>query len=497
VVFTEARERSMDDAAKSGSLPVEASAGSAEPDVLRRQGSGAGLGARHVGAYARCADASSDRAFSGFSGMTATGLTAPTVDQLRSRRDAGLAATLGHARQNSPFYSGLLGQGEITPANARDILRTLPPMVDEAWQDNRDQIRIAPPGNAMIGYTSGTSGRQKSFLSTQGERAAYSELFCETEGSRARTLNLANLAHGVAAPEDYGSNTVTVPFVIPGVHFESAARILERRISPYSAMPPFEIISGTLHMVKKLTRFLLETDRRPAELGLSRIMVFTQMLSPRWRARIEDWWEAEVDEIYGFSELRMCNSRKCRWCSLFHFPPTCIGEVLDPDGEFSVPDGPQVGTLAVTAFYPYVQLEPRIRYCPGDVVEVAGQACPLWGEPGYAVLGREQHSIRLRNEWVCSAHCFSAIADLPDVATFDEIAITLDDPSYHECGSPQFQLQRTERGATLFVELRYDPAVWLDEAQMVHDILAARLPVPGLSIALRAPGKLPGDRYFV
>jgi hypothetical protein len=423
--------------------------------------------------------------------------TSPMGVQLRSRRDAGLAVTLNYAQQHSPFYAAELGVREITPDNVRDILISLPPMPHDRWQANRDQIQTAPTGDAIIGYTGGSTSAHKVYLSTQAERQALAELLRNAPGPSTRTLRLATIRHGIASHEDFGPNTLTVPFGRLEVDFEAVAKILERSAPPYLGMPPFGAISGTLHMIKVLTRFLLETDRRPADFGISQIVVFSQMLSPRWRTRLEDWWGSKVDEIYGFSELRMCNSRKCRYCNLFHLPPTCFGEVLDPDGHLPIGAGSRVGTLSVTAFYPFVQLEPRIRYCPGDIVEVADRACPFWGEPGFRVLGRERHSVRLGQEWVCSAHCFSAVADLPDVATFDEIALSLGDPSYHECGSPQFQLERTETGATLFVELRHDPALWPSESRAVQDAIAVNLPVPGLNIVTCAPGKLPSARYFV
>jgi phenylacetate-coenzyme A ligase PaaK-like adenylate-forming protein len=416
---------------------------------------------------------------------------------LKTHRDEMLVATLRHTQESSPFYGRVLGGIEITLANAREVLLSLPVLPVNEWQARRSQIRTGSIDGATIGYTRGSTGPAKVFLSTQGENRAMESLLRDAAISPMHTLNLINMAHGAASFENLSPNTVAVPFFLPDIHFEAAAKALERAVFPYSELRKFDAISSSLHMVKQFSYYLMKTRRRLTDFDVHKIIVFSQMLSPRWRARLEDWWKAEVEEVYGSSELRMCNSRRCTDCGYFHLPPTCIGELVDLDGA-PIDTQQRIGLLAITVFYPFVQLEPRIRYCAGDIVELADEPCPLWGEPGFKIAGRQEHSARLsRGRTITSAHCFSVVADLPEIATYDEAAISTGDPGYHECGSPQFVLAQDEDGATLHIELRYDPELWPEEASAVRSKIAAGLPMNELAIRLCAPGKLPGQRYFV
>jgi phenylacetate-coenzyme A ligase PaaK-like adenylate-forming protein len=391
------------------------------------------------------------------------------ADQLSAHRISALASTLSYIQSSSPYYLGLLSGREITVSSATDILRSLPLMSAERWQAERDRIRTAPIGSALLGYTGGSTGKHKPFLSTQAERNAIKGLFGANVKTAMRTLNLVNMTHGVPSLDDYGANAVSVPFVAYHGHFDTAAKILERQMEPYRAMPPFEALSGSLHMIKQFTIHLLKRRGRVDDLGVGQITVFSQMLSPRWRARLEDWWQAEITEVYGSSELRMCNSVKCKYCDHYHLPPTCIGEVVDLDDGSSIEASSRCGSLAVTAFYPFVQLEPRIRYCPGDLVQLSEKICQFCGERGFRLLGRQQHSLPVgKQRWITSARCFDAIADLPNVATFDEAAVLTGDLAYHECGSPRFCLKEENNVITLYVEIRYDPQVWQYEVQAIR-----------------------------
>jgi hypothetical protein len=157
------------------------------------------------------------------------------------------------------------------------------------------------------------------------------------------------------------------------------------------------------------------------------------------------------------------------------------------------------GTVVVTVFHPFVELEPRIRYRPGDLVEVASEPCPRWGELGFRALGREQHAVRSPDGagWVTPADCFEAVADLPDVAVTHDTPQSAADPRLHEAGSPRFALRPSDGGVALDVELRYDPEVWPAEAERARHAIQQRLPVAGLAVHMHGQGRLPGPPCLV
>ena len=254
---------------------------------------------------------------------------------------------------------------------------------------------------------------------------------------------------------------------------------------------------GTLRQIKDLTLYMLERHRRLDGFGVETIEAGRHMLSPRWQQRLSSLWGADIIPVYGFSELSMCNARKCRHCTYYHLPPTCIGEVVDLSNTDRYTAAGGRGSIVVTAFYPYVQLEPRIRYRPGDCVELAKEPCSIWGELGFRPLGREEHCFMINEGTVTitPADCFAVLADLPQVAVRRETSIPAElDFQYDESGSPRFSLQCINGSVELHVELRFDPRIWEDEAAIVERIIRRSLG-SDISVVLHGPGRL-ANIYF-
>jgi phenylacetate-coenzyme A ligase PaaK-like adenylate-forming protein len=416
--------------------------------------------------------------------------------ELSDHRTSALAATLRYVRLNSPFYRERLQRYEITQDATVEVLRSLPSLSAEEWHARREEIRTGQISDVIIGYTGGSTGLPKPILSTAAERGAFQEIIRGTSQFAEPMLNLVGPGHGVQAADDFGSGVITVPLAFSEPDLELVACILERKVVPYTALAPFAALCGSVYRLAILSMYLLERRGRIDDLGI-KSLVIDRVPSARWRDLLEQWWGAHIEVLYGFSELRMCNSRICEHCNNFHLPPTCFGEVLDPDNRSPVSESVRRGVLTVTAFYPFVQLEPRIRYYSGDLVEVADVECPFWDEPGFAILGRERYAIRLKTgEWLTPMDCFNAIADIPDVARSDFPAAFFagGGPRYRECASPRFSLERDPNGIVLNVELRYDPLVWPRRARELCEQIAETLPVSGVSVTLHRPDALPGER---
>lgn len=147
----------------------------------------------------------------------------------------------------------------------------------------------------------------------------------------------------------------------------------------------------------------------------------------------------------------------------------------------------------VTAFHPYVQLEPRLRYYPGDLAELAPEPCIRWGEHGFRPLGREQHSITLpgSGDLICPADVHPALADHPDVHRFHPTPPPTEIFSKDEVGTPRFRLEATEGGAELHVELRHDPLVWPEKAARAQQEITDSLLLPHtVDVVVHGPGRL-------
>jgi phenylacetate-coenzyme A ligase PaaK-like adenylate-forming protein len=412
---------------------------------------------------------------------------------LISYRLAKLAQTLAFARDQSPYYQSLIPPGNISPEESPEILRSLPVLDAAAWDEIRLQVRTNSMNGAVLGFTNGTTGRPKPFYSNPSELNAVVD---DTERDKRRCLNLIGLNHGAAASIGFNSSTMCVPLISPA-YYDIAASIIARD-GPAFEGPPIQLLTGPLRYIKELTLYMLERHGRIDGFGIECIEVGRNMLSPRWEQRLGSWWGAEIVPTYGFSEIRTCSARRCPTCSYYHLAISGVGEVVEvTDSDSYVPAGGR-GALVVTAFHPYVQLEPRIRYRPGDVVELAPQACPQWGELGFRPLGRENHCyvIGSGSNIITPADCFAILADLPEVAaSHDTHVVTGLDPRYHESGCPRFKLECNDNAVELHVELRFDPRLWDREAKSIEMAISSRLH-DELTVVLHGHGQL-RDLYFV
>ncbi|MFJ5927712.1 hypothetical protein ACIQF6_34465 [Kitasatospora sp. NPDC092948] len=346
--------------------------------------------------------------------------------------------------------------------------------------------------DAVLGYTSGTTGEPTAFLSTPKEHAELDRLQA-SRASEGLTLSFTSTNHGSAAFGGFTNGVVPQPLVT-AAQYEHVALMLERRTEPYSSLSRVTGLEGTLFRVKELTLYLMERRGRLDDLGIKVITVGRNLLSPGWRDRLERWWGAEIRCVYGFSELRVCNAVTCPTCTYHHMPPTGLAEVLPMDDDRSPVQPGGRGRLAVTAFHPYVQLEPRLRYYPGDLALLAPEPCPKWGEHGFRPLGREQHSVvAAGGELVCPADVYSAVADHPDVHRFHPTPPPqpMKIFSQDEVGSPRVRLERTDDGVELHVELRQDPLVWPEKAARAQRQIADGLRLPGaVNVVVHGPGRL-------
>lgn len=403
---------------------------------------------------------------------------------LTEQRLIGLARTLTRVRADSPFYRELIPDVEIGPDNAPGLLRQLPWLDPAGWASVREQLRTSTFDGIATGFTNGTSGVPKAFYSTEAERAA---LRSSRVGDGRRRLQLVGFNHGAVVGLDLAGEGDFVP-LLSMRYFDLAADLIANGSADGSRI---RVLAGTARQIKDLTLHMQQRFGDISGFGIESLEVGREFLSRGWESRLRDWWGAEIDVVYGFSELRMCNALKCRVCAHHHFPPSCVAEVVDPaDPDRYVPLGGR-GSLLVTALHPYVEFEPRIRYRPGDLVQLAAQACPKWGEPGFLPLGREAHCVASgeQGEFITPADCVSALADLPQVAVSPRHLYPDADQRHYEAGSPRFKLVDEAAGPAVRVELRFDPQVWPQEAQAVADAARKSLP-PGIQVILHGPGQL-------
>lgn len=427
----------------------------------------------------------------------------PPPNLLSQHRRSALADTLTYIARESPFYRGFLKGIAISSDNSEKILRTIPSLSSSEWQQLRSQIRVTSKARIVeegidgiaLGYTGGTTGTPKPYFSIPEERSAFGQVIEARAGTAVRTLNLFNMYHALPSHGDDDSKTMSIPFFFPEHHLPLVGSILERREPPYSEMPPFRAISGSVTALCILTVYLMEQRGRVDDLGVAQLVV-NHTPSPRWRRILQDWWGAEIVQLYGLSEIRMCNSIMCTECDHYHLPPTCVGEILAPDADEGADISDRHGVLTVTVFYPFISFEPRIRYRTGDLVEISEAPCPRWGEHGFRLLGRADQAAKLDSGfWLTPMDCYMTLSDIADVArSIPHMSyIRGGDERYQEAGAPRFRIDVNPAEVNLNVELRYDPLVWPDRCSIVSRKISSALLLdeqPGVKIIFHRPNTL-------
>jgi phenylacetate-coenzyme A ligase PaaK-like adenylate-forming protein len=408
---------------------------------------------------------------------------------LADYRLSRLRETLSFLAENSPYYGKLLDRPAAISTDPDSVLRSLPPMFPTEWGANRVSMRTGPVGGVTIGYTGGTTSRiPTAVLSVQRELRVQEDLARQATDQAGLALALINPnAHGPAAMAGFGENVIVHALETPE-HFEQVMQILERRIEPFASMRRIDMIESTGFRIKALSLYLMRHRRRMDDLGISQIFVGRHILSSHWRSRLETWWEATVTPVYGFSEMRICNAHECGHCGYHHVPVTGLAEVLSNESGGNRVSPGERGFLAVTGFYPFIQLEPRVRYMPGDIAQLAPLACPHWGEHGFRPLGRRTDSVRSSHDgsWICPADVHALLADHPDVNRRSPRSRWPEGLLFDESLGPRFKLEPGDP-VKLHIELRYLPHVWPAKWSALRDSILHKMP-DGIEIIAREPG---------
>jgi phenylacetate-coenzyme A ligase PaaK-like adenylate-forming protein len=165
---------------------------------------------------------------------------------------------------------------------------------------------------------------------------------------------------------------------------------------------------------------------------------------------------------------------------LDHFvtDPFVIAEVCDDQGR-ALDDG-AIGQLTMTELYPFVQIQPLIRYCTGDLVERVASPSP--GRISFRYLGRLEQSVWLkrpdREDVVFTdGPLADALGGLPMITrwrAYGDIAA-----NFPNVGKPIVELFRpTESQVGVRVGVSVDPFLYPRAAQEIVDCIWDTLSPP-------------------
>ncbi len=402
-----------------------------------------------------------------------------------------LSRTIAHAVERVPYY-------RERAAVYQEVARRCGPLPVPSFAQlpllRRNDLKTNAVGLLadhadveLVCHTSGSTGTPISINRSSPEvrfvQRYYNQLLEPLRrelGPKPLTLSFPNFYHGSALPLP----SIGMP-LISGVTddtlIQDAAKILLRQHNIPGCSERVQFISGLSHHVIFFTNYLLEKGIDVANLKLSGVSVTGGQISPHWTEFLQRAWNCPLIDRWSMTEL-IGGATRDHSTGLFVFDPHILVEVVDPNTGALV-EGPGVGELVVTTLYPFVQMQPLIRYATGDLVYQT--ALESTGFPAYAFLGKvgncisdvQNGSYRLL---VSSAQVYDMLTSWPEIFCYDFFSNVTSVRDRLIGSMPIFELVGTTQSPSctkcrIVAQLRFNPDAFPGRRTQLKEQLTLRL----------------------
>jgi hypothetical protein len=248
---------------------------------------------------------------------------------------------------------------------------------------------------------------------------------------------------------------------------------------------PIRLLHAYNVNLRLLTTWFEQRDIDPASFGVTSLEGYGAALPVPWRDRLRAAWNADYQDLYGLSEVKLSSARQCPICHAYHHTMPIVAEVVDPITRQPLSDG--VGELVLTELVPYAQAQVLVRYLTGDLVEIA-EPCIAFGA-GFHLVGRASRSAVIERPAappvvVGELQVIDACSRLPDIA----YGIPSWAPWGIDCGSVRCHVVAFGKTIAVSAALRYPRDLFPKRVQDIADTIdqTLRSRVAGLRQALDA-----------
>lgn len=309
-------------------------------------------------------------------------------------RNALLGRTLRYVADNIPYYRAFRDRADLDLADF--------PFIDSALFREREEeflnLETFPDELLTTGGTSGSPGLL--YGSALDRRILYRHLYGRQGGSldpellsEGFVIHVDTAHHGFALHPGGGVPIAHLPLQSPA-HAELIWRIIRDGLVVQGTRVRANCLIASISLIRILSEFLRAAGIRPG--GELVFLCGTSWHTPQLlQEELAEFWKARVVASYGLSEFSNAPMFPCAECGARHIPDIVYPEFFTPDKEMRVRSG--VGALVLTSLFPFVRLQPRIRYWTGDLVAM-NPACPATGRPGITFVGRANHCLLAAKE---------------------------------------------------------------------------------------------------
>ncbi|MGO7192931.1 hypothetical protein ACCT14_34050 [Rhizobium brockwellii] len=408
--------------------------------------------------------------------------------------------TVGHAYKHTKFYGKNPAYASL-PSNEVDAapdLSAWPIISRTVISENFEEFIADDVQLRSTCHTSGTTGQPmdvyKSFEEVRFINDYFSHMFRSfLKSGRPKPLSLSfpNFYHGVAVPmPSIGMSFVSG--VTDDTLIQDARRVLDTTYHFKGYDSRIRILGGLGHHILFFTSYLMEQGVDLSTYRMECINLTGGFLSVQMFEFLRDAWKCPINIRFSMTET-IGGATCIEPTSRFVLDPHLIGEVVDVDTGGLLQEG--VGALVLTNLYPFVQMQPLIRYQNGDLVRRIPSAN---GRLVFDFLGRVKNALtRMKDgkrEWLLfSAPLNNTLAAIPDIRVYDWFANVRTAKDRTVGSLPIMSVRAEERGGVvtikLSLELRYAPHLHRKRCDKLRrDIIAAMRVVPDtvLSTAMDA-----------
>jgi hypothetical protein len=307
-------------------------------------------------------------------------------------RNKLLPFTLDNASQIS-FYERLWAKSDYAVVGDVRDLPKLPCLTKQMYRESY-MTHFDWTSSHFVSHSTGTTGeltyRHRSLL----EASVIDHFFSAGRAEPAELklgIELTNAYHGMPMP--FPGSGISIP---AGTHTDAelhqCVNMLQATFHLHGQAVRSTFLGGASVDVAIVAQALYAAGQDPSALPLQTVTV-TGPVDEGLRRFITRAFGTPLYERFSMSEIFGGGTRdpgeQC-----FVTDPYVIAEVTNDDG-WPVGDG-EAGWLTMTELYPFVQLQPLIRYVSGDIVRRVSEPAP--GQLAFQWLGRAGQCIRLADE---------------------------------------------------------------------------------------------------
>ena len=299
---------------------------------------------------------------------------------------------------DAPFYAQLYGAAGLGPDVVGSVseLHRLPITDKEMLRQAGRSVLCGRYLSDLshIQHTSGTTAAPFLIHRSRAEAKFIHDFFtglnsgAVTSKSPVPLMLQTQLAdHGV--PTSVPAHLFVLPFSVGDEYLvDHALHFLGREFDLPGVESRVSIISGNQTPVLVLTNYAIEKGINcRADFEVKAIHVHGRYLTRRWRNVLETTWGAAVHDRYSTGEI-FGGANDCSGCGGYHFDPLVVPELVTSGSRQPVEVG--TGVLLLTSLFPFVQLQPMIRYSTDDLFDVRPSICP---RPSFWYRGRVSHTL--------------------------------------------------------------------------------------------------------